>query len=279
MLDINPKYIDLDDNGNILLPNIKKIFLPDMGMEMLDGDLSGADAYVVAADSNCRFLLDFFANPKGKLYAYIASHHLQRSITSESPEYKDYKAVCHGSNYGLGLDKLCTMLNIPYDSAEKLQKYYFTLCPEIRKWQEKIVKNISTKGYITNCFGRRSWFLNKNDPTLQNKAFAFIPQSTVLDVINRGWYNIRNNLSLNRYLQYIENPNKDLLHKINQLGDKIDVLLQVHDSLVVQYPIELGPFIRSDIKKEMEIPLPYGITIQADYKISTTSYGDMKKVS
>lgn len=251
----NSKYVSYSKEGNLILPNIKKIFLPDEGMELLDGDLSGADAMVVAADSECKWLLDFFNSPKGKLYAYIASEHLQREVTSDSPEYKSYKAVCHGSNYGLGLDKLCTMLGISYTSAKSLQDFYFSLCKEIPKWHEKIRSEVNKKGFITNIFGRRGWFIDKKDPTLLNKAYAFIPQATVSDVINRGWVNIKRTLP------------------------EVDVLLQVHDSLVVQYPMEKAEFYRRKIKECMEIPLPYDpvLIIPSDFKVSTLSYGDVKK--
>lgn len=248
-------YEELYVEGSIILPNVKKIFLPDTGKEICDADLSGADIMIVAADSECKWLLDFFANPKGKVYKYIASEFFQREITDG--EYKVYKGIFHGTNYGMGVDKLAITAGISYDLAKQLQEFYFHLNPEVKKWQDRIKLDISRKGYITNIFGRRGWFLNRNDATLFNKAFAFIPQSSIADVVNRGFVNI-----------------------IENYGDDVHVLMQVHDSLVTQYPIEKAEFYRSAIKQAMEIDIPYKdiLIIPADFKVSTVSYGDTEKV-
>jgi DNA polymerase I-like protein with 3'-5' exonuclease and polymerase domains len=241
--------------GAIALPNIKSIFLCDPGYEIMDCDLGGADAQIVAAESECKWLIEFFANPKGKLYAYIASQHLQREITSDSPEYKIYKSVCHGTNYKLGIDKLSKMLGISLDNAKALQAFYFSLCPEIPKWHAHLATTIARRGYLENKFGRRGWFLDKNDPNLLNKACAFLPQSTVADVINRAWIRIASTLP------------------------DIQVLMQVHDSLVLQYPLQKAAEYRRIIPELMRIPIPYKpvLVIPSDSKISDTSYGEMRK--
>ena len=244
--------------GAIALPNVKKIFLPDKGMEICDGDYSGADIMVVAADAECKWLIDYFANPRGcgKVYAYIASEFFQREVSPKSREYKTYKAVFHGTNYLMGVNRLAMMAGIPIDLAQQLQDFYFTLCPEVRIWQQRVIKEIGSRGYVTNKFGRRGWYLNKNDPMLQNKAVSFIPQSTIADLVNHAMYDIDSKLT------------------------DVQMLLQVHDSLVVQYPIEVAEKRRQQVKKLMEIPIPYEprLIIPADIQISQKSYGDVKDV-
>lgn len=91
------KYVTYSKDGKILLPNIKKLFIPDIGMEMCDADLSGADIQVVASDSNCKWLQDFFSKPQEKkVYAHIASEFLQRDVSDTSSEYKTFKGIFHG---------------------------------------------------------------------------------------------------------------------------------------------------------------------------------------
>lgn len=170
--------------------------------------------------------------------------------------YKNKIMVTGNSNYGLGIPKLARMLNISEASAQELQDFYFDLCPEIKLWHNRIKKEIADNGYISNIFGRRGWFLNKNDVTLYNKAFAFIPQSTIADLINHGIVNI--------YEKYPE----------------IQVLMQVHDSAVCQYPIEKKEIYRKAILECLTIELPYNppLIIPADMKVSTISYGDCEKI-
>jgi DNA polymerase I-like protein with 3'-5' exonuclease and polymerase domains len=61
---------------------------------------------------------------------------------------------------------------------------------------------------------------------------------------------------------------------------EVEILLQVHDSLVIQYPIEKAEYYRTACKEAMEIALPYKqpLIIPADIKVSTISYGDCKKL-
>ena len=254
----NSHYLEYNHSGGLLLPNIKKIFLADEGMKLADVDLSGADIQVVAWDSNCRWLMDYFSKPQDKkVYAYIASMFFQRDIDDKGAEYKQFKAIFHGVNYLLGLTKLAAMAGIPYSLAKELRDFYFTLNPEIPKWHDRLQSDVNNKGYITNAFGRRMWFLNKNNKNLMNEVAAGIPQSTIGDVVNRGWVAIRRALA----------------------SEGVRILMQVHDSLLCQYPIEKAEAIEPRLLELMKIEIPYEkkLIIPSDMKTSVKSYGDCKK--
>lgn len=250
--------ITYSSDGKINLPNIKKLFIPDEGYEIADADLSGADIQVVAADSNCKWLLDYFSKPQAKkVYAQVASEYLQRDISDKSDEYKLYKGVFHGSNYLMGVDKLAKMSGLTLEQAKGLQDFYFRLNPEIRLWHKRIEHDVRTKGYVQNKFGRRMEFwITRNNPTVMNEVAAAIPQSTIGDLINRAWVNVVRNL-----------PN-------------LQVLMQTHDSLTMQYPQSEAEYHRKRILELMLIPVPYKIPlyIESDIKVSSISYGDTKKV-
>ncbi len=170
--------------------------------------------------------------------------------------YKGNIAVSSNSNYLMGVAKLADMAGISYMQAKELQDFYFGLCPEIPKWQDDVRKTIAKQGYLTTIFGRRRWFLDRNDPMLANKAAAFKPSATIADLVNRGWVNIVE-----------KHPH-------------IDILLQTHDSLTCQYDISTCEESRKDIIDCMEIPLRFPattITIPADLQVSRKSYGDVAK--
>jgi DNA polymerase I-like protein with 3'-5' exonuclease and polymerase domains len=247
-------YDELEVEGSIILPNIKEVFIPDEGMEIADADLSGADIQIVAADSECKWLLDYFANPKGKVYKYIAGDFFQREITED--EYKLYKGIFHGTNYLMGIDKLAITAGISYELAKDLQDFYFRLNPEIKLWHDRIKKTIAKQGYIENIFGRRGWFLDRNDPMLMNKAAAFIPQGGIADVINHA------------------------ADRIEVRSSVIEILMQTHDSLTVQYPISSTIESRKILKTSMEVEIPYNpiLIIPSDFKVSLVSYGDCAEV-
>jgi len=250
-------YVTYSPEGKILLPNIKKIFLPDFGKELADVDLAGADIQVVAADSDCKWLLDFFASgEKKKVYAYIASEFFQRDISDTSDEYKMYKGVFHGTNYLLGIVKLAKMAGISETLARGLQDFYFKLNPEVKLWHKRIERDVKTTGFVKNKFGRRmQFFFDKRNPNVMNEVAAAIPQSTISDLINKAWVNIV------------------------RTHPDVDVLMQVHDSLVLQYDINKAEGYRKTIIDSMKIAIPYNppLYIGSDIKVSVTSYGETKK--
>jgi len=161
--------------------------------------------------------------------------------------------VSGNTNYLMGIEKLAKMAGISYNLAKSLQDFYFYLNPEIRVWHKRLEHDVKTTGFVRNKFGRRmQFFITRDNPTVMNEVAAAIPQSTIGDVINRAWVNLIKNLP------------------------EIQILMQTHDSLTNQYPIEVAEQYRKDILKYMEVPIPYDppLIIGSDIKVSRSSYGD-----
>ena len=235
------------------LPNCKTLFIPDEGYTFFDIDYSGADARVVAWDSQCKFLMDIFNDPTQDLYAVLASEYYKRKISKKDKERQTFKAVCHATNYLGKAPTIAGRANLSISEVDMVQKWYFSVCPEVKKWQDNIIKSVNSRGFIENVFGARGWFIDKSDKNLYNKAVAWVPQSTIGILVNRGLVNIAKN----------EKPSN------------VRVLMQTHDSLS-------GQFLSTDKEAEkriidhMSIELQYRtpLVIPAGIKTSTKSYGD-----
>lgn len=236
--------------GITKLPNCKALFLPDEGYNFFNIDYSGADAMVVAWDSDCAWLQNFFNTSKEKLYIYVAREYLQRDVTTSDPFYKKIKQFIHLTNYGGMEEKAAASSGLSRLQAKELRQWYFSLCPEIAQWHKRIANEVTTRGYIENIFGARFWLLDKNCPTLLNQAYALIPQSTIGILVNKGLVNVYKN-------------EKD-----------IKVLLQIHDAIAGQY-LKTDLDAPERIKKHMEIILPYEkpLVIPADISVSELNYG------
>ena len=158
--------------------------------------------------------------------------------------------VTGNTNY-LGQAKtLSAKAGLLVHEIEKIQRFYFSLCPEIPNLHAEIEKQVRTRGYLENVWGARGWFLDRNDPMLMNKAVAWVGSSPVGILINQGLVSIR------------------------EKDPAIKVLLQVHDSLA-------GVFKRTDttapdrIIEHCSIALPFETPriIPVNIKTSKTSYG------
>jgi DNA polymerase I-like protein with 3'-5' exonuclease and polymerase domains len=251
--------------GILKLPNVKEIFLPDEDYIFFNADYGGADAMVVAMDSNCKWLLDFFETSDEKLYIVIASEYLQERITTDDPRYKKYKAFIHLTNYGGRVKKAAITAGIPINEAKKLQEFYFSLCPEIPRWHQRIQNDIKKRGYIENCFGARFWFPDLTKPTWTNQAYATIPQSTIAVLCNKGLVNLEKTV---------------IAAKNNILQPGIESQLQTHDAVSGQFHKKFLSTAPKVIVDSMTMPLDYpGISLQipVELELSDKSYGDVKR--
>lgn len=248
-----PKGGETEDGG-LELPNVRTLFLPDPGYTMFDIDLDSADLRIVTWESDCTWMKDHFKNGRKPYIEVMREYYKNPTMTKSSHprEYGMFKALCHGTNYLGTADGIAPRIGLLVHETERIQKWYFGLAPEIRKWQEEIKKQVAGRRYVENVFGYRNYFFDKIEGTIYNQAVAWIPQSTVACLINRGYVNIHNNLP------------------------QVEVLLQVHDSLVGQFESVHGDWALRRIVEEAEVPLPYPepLVIPVGVVSSAKSWGE-----
>ena len=248
-----PKGGDLAATG-ASLPNVRSLFLPDPDMEFFDIDLSAADLRIVvweADEPDMKEMLLAGLDP----YTEIAKEfYNDRSISKKDARRKKFKSFAHGTNY-LGTAKgLAGRLGLSVHEAERTQKWYFSRFPKIKENQDRLIRQVKERRYVQNIFGYRFYFQGRIEGTVFNQAAAWIPQSTVACIINRGYVNIW----------------KTLPH--------VQVLLQVHDSLAGQFPAHLHNTATQEIVDACSITLPYAdpLVVPVGIVTSTKSWGDCK---
>jgi DNA polymerase I-like protein with 3'-5' exonuclease and polymerase domains len=254
-------------NPTFLLPNIRKMFIPDPGKVIVDADLAGADAQVVAWEAEDSKLKAAFRAGKsvhlmngedllGKEFTDAPGHHKSPG-TPKGRLYDALKRFVHGTNY------LSTARNLhlnpavgwPLSDCERRQRRWFDLHPGIRDWHKRVEYEVNHRHSIRNRFGYRIVYFDRADSVL-TQAVAWGPQSTVAEVCFRGALRLRRDLAW------------------------AELLLQVHDSIVFQIPhFRAGQASTLDlIRKTLENPVPYSdpLVIQWGIACSETSWGDCK---
>jgi uracil-DNA glycosylase family 4 len=244
---------DEAEDAIIPLPNIRKLFLFDERRVGFDLDGDSADLRIVTGESGCRQMMAYFA-AGAKPYVEIAKEfYRDPTITKHHSSYKRMKALCHGSNYGGEPAGLSERIGLPVKDIERMQRWYFGMCPEIAAWQNDIRAQCEHRGYIENPFGYRLWRWDRYSRKILNEFLAWTPQSTVGLLINK------------------------IAVAIEEQLPSVELLLQVHDSLTGQYPDD-QPHLRQallDIASSIEIPCRTGkIRVPAGTKTSTKSWGD-----
>ena len=247
------------------LPNIKNIFEPDPGYFICDSDLAQADAQVVAWDANDKPLMEFFTaakdDPNLDLHGSNAADIFGGPPTKDNKHRKQAKAGVHAVNYDVKAKTLATTLGVSVYDAEKFIDTWHDKHPAIYDWKERIRREMQTQRVIYNKFGNRFVFFDRVDsPTALSEALAWIPQSTVALVINRAWLALEERI--------IE----------TSLFDFIQVLLQVHDSLVYQMKQLTFRRYLPLVEECFSVPVPYNtpLIIPAGLAYSPTSWGDCR---
>jgi DNA polymerase I len=247
-----------DDDGGLRLPNVRKIFIPDPGFTMFDTDLSKADLRIVTWEADVPEMKAMLKEGRDP-YVEIAREFYKdptikktRDDGSENPKYRTFKSFAHGTHYLGTPHGLSSRLGLSVHQADTTQRWYFSRFPRIKVWQQEFCAELRRKRYVQNIFGYRRYYFDRVDDATCREAIAWLPQSTVALYINRIWMEV-----------YKRFPH-------------IWVLLQVHDSLVGQFPTFRKAECLRQLHEAGQIVLPYAdpLIIPVGVKTSDKNWGE-----
>jgi DNA polymerase-1 len=98
----------------------------------------------------------------------------------------------HGLNYDEGYRTFSLTNELPENEGKRLVEGYHRIYPGIRQWYERIKQQLATNRTLVNTFGRPRIFLGAMNDDLFKSAYAFLPQSTVVDGLNQGMLGMYN---------------------------------------------------------------------------------------
>lgn len=238
----------------VKLPNIRKQFIPDNGYIICDADLSGADAQEVAWQANDEDLKNAF-----KRGIKVHQHNAEAMFGPgepgrKHPRYADCKRAVHGTNYGGSARTIAITLGWRVSEAERFQRDWFRLHPGIKEWHRRTEYDLQTTRTVRNKFGFRIVYFDRPDNLLP-KALAWIPQSTVAVVCRKGGYRLM------KALPWVE------------------ILLQVHDSLVFQIPVHKSDCL-NQLREPLHVTVPHDdpLVIPWELRVSDKSWGHCDKL-
>jgi DNA polymerase-1 len=229
------------------------MFIPDSGFTIMEGDLARADAQVVAWEADDEELKELF---RSGFDIHTENAKVIFNVKTVSREQRQKSKVgVHLVDYYGQAKTLAASLGVTVHEAEQFLNRWLSAHPKIKKWHERVRIDLSLTRSVTNKFGFRKYFFDKLDKLLP-EALAWVPQSSVAIVTYHGMKNLARDVP------------------------EVQILLQVHDSLVMQTETKNCPTIFPRIKKAMEIPIPYDdpLIIPVGIEASEISWGDAKAV-
>ncbi len=124
------------------------------------------------------------------------------------------KKLGHGSNYLGKAAHMAKQSRFPVKDVKRFQDEYFAAFPCIPAWHKNVFWKLSNLGYLETLFGdRRVFFGRPEEDSTRREAVAHCPQSMTGKEINIGILNLWR-------------------------ANRVQLLIQVHDSILFQFPQE-----------------------------------------
>ena len=229
---------------------LRSVFVADPGMKLAYIDLEQAESRLVGAIEHNLFndsrYLD--ACESGDLHTAVCrlawkglpwtgDPRLDRGV-AEQPFYRGHsyrdmaKKLGHGTNYNGKPVTMGKQTNLDSRIVAEFQHAYFDAFPAHRRWHVHVAARLVESGCLVSLSGRRRRFLGRRDDDITlREAIAFDPQGSVGDILNRG------------------------MLQVWRL-DICQLLLQVHDAILIQYPEAEEGTILPLVLNAIEVPVP-----------------------
>ena len=217
---------------------IRKAFLPSENAYLLSSDYSQIELRILAHISNCPSLINAFINNED-IHTHVASDIFGiPEVNVTKNQRRTAKAVIFGIVYGISGYGLGENLDITPSEAKKYIEKYLTLYPEVDKYMKSIVEKTRELGYVRTLFNRKREIEEIKNTNYMIRAMGDrmalnTPiQGTGADILKLAMIELDKKLSENNY--------------------KTKMLLQVHDELIFDTPIDELDSVKELIRDTME---------------------------
>ena len=230
---------------------IRSAFIPDKGKIFVSADYSQFELRLAAFLADDKDMINDF-NGDMDIHAKTASdvYNIPMDEVTKT-QRRNAKVINFGVLYGMSPHGLSAATDMSFIEAKKFIDQYFEIRKPIRKYIDNILENARINGYVETYFGRRR-------PTPDVLSSNFMVRSGA----ERAAVNMP-----------IQGTEADLVKlamlevgkKLGNLGEQI---LQVHDSILIETPIENVDKVANLLKEAMENIAPeIGVKLKVDVTI------------
>ena len=216
---------------------LRKIFVPADGYVYIDADYSQIELRVLASLSGDQKLISAYRDAED-IHRITASQVFHVPFDEVTPlQRRRAKAVNFGIVYGISSYGLSQDLGISRKEAEEYIQSYYETYPGIRGYLEGLVASARSKGYTETYFGRRRPMPELKSSNFMTRQFGErvaknAPiQGTAADIIK---------IAMNR-----------VSFRLRKEGLKARLILQVHDELLVEAPVDEEEAVKRILTEEM----------------------------
>lgn len=230
---------------------LRKVFQPREGCVFIDADYSQIELRVLAHLSGDEELMRAYQEGKD-IHRSTAANVFHTPFDEVTDlQRRNAKAVNFGIVYGISAFGLSQDLNISRKEAEEIIEQYFASYPAIKEYLDGLVASAKEKGYAETMFGRRRPVPELASSNFMQRSFGeriamnSPIQGTAADIIKIAMIRVA--------------------EALRREGLQARIVLQVHDELLIETPMEEREAVRKILEAEMpaaaelQVPLEIGM--------------------
>ncbi|MCR5067647.1 MAG: DNA polymerase I [Erysipelotrichaceae bacterium] len=217
---------------------IRSAFVPEEGCVLVGADYSQVELRMLAHMADEKNLIDAFCqgmdiHTKTAMDVFGVS---EENVTSAMR--RQAKAINFGIDYGMSAFGLSEQLQIPVSMARDFIDTYYRQYPKVREFMENTIRECQEKGYVTTILKRRREIPEISSPDHNVREFGKRAamnapvQGSAADLIKLAMIRV-----------YDELKRRNL---------KSRLILQIHDELILNVPVEEKDIIMEMVEREME---------------------------
>jgi uracil-DNA glycosylase family 4 len=170
-----------------------------------------------------------------------------KDSAGDSP-YTKAKKVTHGLNYGEGPLKIAKINDLPFAEVKALVEKWKAANPKTIAWQAETAARAKKDGFLTTPFSRKRWFYSSSAHT---ESLSFLPQSSAADILIRCMIAL-----MYERIGWPESEVQKLVQVYRPLPRPARLLVTVHDSFVLESPLDMVDEVKSILERVLTQPWP-----------------------
>ena len=237
---------------------IRKMFVPKDGCVLIDADYSQIELRVLAHIANDLIMQEAFRSGED-VHRVTASQ-----VFGVAPEdvtslmRRHAKAVNFGIVYGISDFSLADDIGVTRKEAKAYIDSYLEKYSGVRQYMHDVVEQAKADGYVTTLMGRRRYLPELSSKNFNLRSFGErcamnTPiQGTAADIIKLAMIRV----------------DAALAKKFPQAR----LVLQVHDELIVECPMDQADGVKALVEREMEQVMELKVPLLAEAKSGASWY-------
>ncbi|MFC1842617.1 DNA polymerase I [Candidatus Dependentiae bacterium] len=257
----DPNLQNIPADSSLYGMQIRQAFMPKKGNVFLSADYSQIELRVLAHLSGDKNLINAFLEDRD-IHAETASRLFDTTFDKVTHEQRQIgKRINFSILYGMTPYGLSRDLGISLSEAKKYIDKYFAQYPKVSQWMEDTVEETKKNGYVTTFWSRRRYIpgiyeKNKNLYELARRvAVNTRAQGTAAEIMKKGMI--------------------DWVHAIAKKKLSAEILLQIHDELLITVPKKQLKEVEELTQKVLESVVDWKVSL----KVTTRSGASWKDVT